>query len=350
MRRILAVVVAFFVLGSAGAYAVFSHTNVNLYVALNSWFTSDTQDLTMSLHASSAALRDEGMTDSSVRALGLPGVTTVELATTALNQIQARLQINSGGNSFDTSKIGISLTYGEATVVDLRLIDRILYVSSHIKDLPHEQPLLVAHRDIERATSSVGDTLPLVSHLLKTLLSGTPASLSLRRDTSLGALIDKEIDQEIPSQTPVSVDGAQKFIVDALRQSSTISGDGSDSTGKRYLLSIHVSTLATKLHTKVHDQNLEALEPYRTEIEKTLAHIRYTTKDTTFLMRFWAHNGTLKRMDVDISSFINVSNPQASLKTWAVSLEIVVGNEVAQKPDFSVDVTTELEPLLSLLS
>ena len=353
--KIIAGVVAVTVaLGGGAAYALFNNSNVNLYVALGSWFKSDVNDITISMQINPDALRRSGTTDSEIRALNLPGVTTVDALATGLGQAKIHLQTNKSSGTLADTNYAIALQYGSVNVADMRLVDRVLYLNSEVNKLPEVNPQVVTRAQVDDAKASVeqyGSFLgsdSFVVRLLNTVLAGDTASVSLKSDTELGKQIDKALAQVTAAPTPSlpATTELQKFVVDALRDSSTIANEGSDSTGNKFLLSVDLAKFGKKLQQGLKDVNLGALESNRQEIENALSQLIAKASNQSLQMRAWAASGNLKRIDLDLSQIINLSEPTASLKNWDIAMRLDIGNESPASPAKSVDYTSDIDSLL----
>ena len=340
-------------LGGGAAFALFNNSNVNLYVALDSWFKSDVIDTTISMQINPAALRRSGITDAEIRDLNFPGVTTADALATGLGQAKIHLQTNKSSGTLTDTNYAIALQYGPVNVADLRLVDRVLYLNSEVNKLPEVNPQVVTRAQVDDAKASIkqyGSFLgsdSFVVRLLNTVLAGDTASVSLKSDTELGKQIDKALDEATAAPTPSlsATTELQKFVVDALRDSSTITSEGSDSTGNKFLLSVDLSKFGKTLQQGLKEVNLGALESNRQEIENALSQLIAKASNQSLQMRAWAASGDLKRIDLDLSQIINLSEPTASLKNWDIAMRLDIGNESPAAPANSVDYTSDLNSL-----
>ena len=353
-KKIIAGVVAVTVaLGGGAAFALFNNSNVNLYVALGSWFKSDVNDITISMQINPDAMRRSGTTDAEIRALNLPGVTTVDDLAAGLGQSKIHLQTNKRSGTLADTNYAIALQYGSVNVADLRLVDRILYLNSEVNKLPDVRPQVVTRSQVDDAKASIeeyGSFLgsdSFVMRLLNTVLAGETASVSLKSDTVLGKQIDKALAEAAVAPTPSSpaTTELQKLVVDALRASSTIVSEGRDGTGNKFLLSVDLTKFGTSLQQGMKDVNLGALESNRQEIENALSELISKASNESLQMRAWAASGDLKRIDLDLSQIINLSEPAATLKNWDIALRMDIGNEPPSAPSSSVDYTEDVNSI-----
>jgi len=340
-------------LGGGAAFALFNNSNVNLYLALGSWFKSDVNDIKISMQINPDALRRSGTTDAEIRALNLPGVTTVEALATGLGQTKIHLQTNKSSGTLADTNYAIALQYGSVNVADMRLVDRVLYLNSEVNKLPEIDPQVVTRAQVNEAKANIeqyGSFLgsdSFVVRLLNTVLAGDTAAVSLKSDTELGKQIDKALAEVTAAPTPSfpATTDLQKFAIDALRDSSTITSEGNDRTGNKFLLSVDLSKFGKTLQQGLKDVNLGALESNRQEIENTLSQLIAKASNQSLQMRAWAASGDLKRIDLDLSQIINLSQPTASLKNWDIAVRLDIGNESPSAPANSVDYTSDIDSL-----
>ncbi|MCX6405015.1 MAG: hypothetical protein NTW81_05890, partial [Actinobacteria bacterium] len=142
-------------LGGGAAFALFNNSNVNLYVALGSWFKSDVNDIRISIQIDPDALRRSGITDAEIRDLNFPGVTTADALATGLGQAKIHLQTNKSSGTLTDTNYAIALQYGPVNVADLRLVDRVLYLNSEVNKLPEVNPQVVTRAQVDDAKASI---------------------------------------------------------------------------------------------------------------------------------------------------------------------------------------------------
>jgi hypothetical protein len=357
--KIIAAVVAVSVaVGAGAAYAMFNSSNVNLYVALGSWFKSDVIDTTVSIQINPDALRRSGASDSDVTSLNLPGVTTIEEFTTGLSQTRLHLQANKAGGNLNNSNLAVSLQYGSANVADLRLVDRVFYLSTDVNKLPEVTPQVVTRKQVDDAKTAVETYGTLLGSdsfavkLINTIIAGSPASISLKSDTALGKVLDQALAQATAQPVPSmpATTAVQQYVVDALKNSSTITSEGSDSTGNKFLLSVDLHKFAQAIQQGITTADLGVLETYRPQIEEALAQLLTETSGESLQMRAWADSGDLKRIDLDLSQLINLSDKTAQLNNWDVAMRLDIGNSAPAAPSNAVDFTPDFDSLYKGLS
>jgi hypothetical protein len=358
-KIIAGIVAATVAIGGGAAYAMFNTSNLNLYVSLGNWVNSGVADVAISLQVSPDAMKRGGTTDAEVKKMNLPGLTTVEDLATALGQTRIHVQSTSGGKGvgLDKSNIALALQYGSNNVIDLRVIDRMLYLSTGIKELPNVTPQVITQQKIDDVTTSINQYAGFLGKdsfavkLVNTLLSGQFASASLKKGTYFGDQLDKTLSSATaqPLPTDSSTSKAQQSIIDALKNSSSVTSDGSDSTGNRFLLTLNLQKFGKEMVQKIKTTDLGSLETYRTQIENSLSNLSLKATNQKLEARMWADSGTLKRMDLDLSQIINLSNSGATLKDWDVTLRMDIGESAPSAPSNSVDFTSDIDALMTSL-
>jgi len=356
--KAIAVSVAGVVLAtSAGAYAMYAKSNVNLYVALASWARSNVTDVALSINVKPSALSHIGASNTEITGMNFPGIVTAQDYSDALKQTRLHIQSSRGTASLEDTKIAISLEYGSASVADIRVIDRALYIQSDVNALPNVRPQVITQQQITESQDAIkafGDFLgsdSVIMRLVNAVMAGDAVSASFKKGTALGDLIDKQLVQATPSPgvDAASTDKISKLIIDSLKQSGTVASEGSDEIGHRFLLTIDLAKFADELVAQMQTINLGLLEPQRSDIELELSKLAILAKKHPLLVRMWAGSTDLKRMEVDLSQVINLSDPTAHLKSWDVSLVAEIGNQTPVAPSKSVDFTEDLNGLFSLL-
>jgi hypothetical protein len=357
--KAIAVSVAGIVLASsAGAYAMYSKSNVNLYVALASWARSDVTDVALSINVKPAALTRTGASDVEISGMNLPGIMTAQDYSDALRQTRLHIQSSRGTSNIDDAKFAISLEYGSASVADIRVIDRALYIQSDVSALPKVSPQVVTQRQItdsEDAIKAYGEFLgsdSFIMRLVNAVMAGDAVSASFKKGTALGDLMDQELAQATPTPgvDEASTDNISNLIIDSLKASGTVASEGSDEIGHRFLLTIDLSKFANEVVAQIRTIDLGLLDAQRDDIELELSKLAIVAKRHPLLVRMWAGSTDLKRMEVDLSQLINLSEPTARLESWDVSLVAEIGNQAPAAPPKSVDFTEELNALFTLIS
>lgn len=352
-KIIAGVVAATVAIGGGSAYALFNNSNVNLFVALNSWFKSDVIDTTISLQYKPEAMRSTGYTDQQIQDLELSGITTVEQFATALGQTSIHLQTNKSASKLEEMNYAIALQYGTANVADLRFVERVLYLRSDLAKLPEVTPQAVSQKQIDDLRETAKETGAYLGNdsvgvrLINTIISGETASVSLKSDTVLGKLLDQALvtatakpNPPVPGETQL-----QKLIVDSLKKASTITGEGRDSTGNKFLLTLDLGKFGEYLNQGIKTINLGIFEFNRKDIEDAIAELAPEAKGYSLQMRAWATRGSLKRLEFDLSPVINLSQPNATLKNWDIAMRMDIGNDSPSAPRNSVDFTPDINAL-----
>ena len=358
-KIIAGIVAATVAIGGGAAYALFNNSNLNLYVSLGNWVNSGVLDATISLQVTPDALKRGGTTDAEIRKMNLPGVTTVEDFATGLGQTRLHIQSNNKGSGTGLAKsnAAIALQYGNDNVLDVRVIDRILYISTGIKTLPQVSPQIITQQKIDETTAAINQYAAFlgsdsfVVKLVNTLLSGQFASMSLKPGTYFGDQLDKATSQATANPLPSGTASSQlqKDLIDALKNSSSVTSDGSDGTGNRFLLTLDMHKFAQQTMQSLKTADLGSLEMYRSQIEQTLSELAVKTTNQKLQARMWADSGTLKRMDLDLSQIINISDSNSKLQDWDVAVRMDIGQNNPSAPSNSFDFTSDIDSLMTAL-
>lgn len=355
--KAIAISVAGIVLASsAGAYAMYTKSNVGLYVALASWARADVTDVALSINVKPSALTRIGASNTEITGMNFPGIVTAQDYSDALKQTRLHIQSRRGSSSIDDAKLAISLEYGSASVADMRIIDRSLYVQSDVRALPTVSPQVVTQRQItdsKDAIKSYGEFLgsdSFVMRLLNAVMAGDAVSASFKKGTALGDLMDNQLAQANPAPgvDEASTDNISKLIIDSLKASCTRVSEGSDAIGNRFLLTIDLSKFANEVAAQVRTIDLGLLNAQRADIELELSKLAILAKNHPLLVHMWAGGTDLKRIEVDLSQLINLNEPTANLRSWDVSLVADIGNQAPVAPPKSVDFTEDLNALFTL--
>ena len=373
-KLIAASVVVALGFGGTAAYGVFTRSNLNLYVALGDLFKAKSLDATFSLNVAPSALK-RVLTDDEVRQQStLPGVTTVQDVADAVANVKIHIQSESKFNGtqslpsdLEKSRLAISVAYGDCDALDVRMIDRVLYLSTGVKSLPNVSPQIVSQQSVDDMVSTVKSYTSFLAQdslavrVTDTLLAGTPVSLNLQSSTTFGKQFDdalKETLTTLPSPAASSNSSLTNLLTDSLRTASTINNQGTDDTGSIYVLSLDTRQFgqtvlegldgidfSSVVSQAFSDQTEEAFK-------RSMSTLAAQQTAKTVKVKMWVASSELKRIDFDLSQVINVSNYSGNdryrLKDWDVVLRIDLGKESATAPSNSVDFTKDFEALMNL--
>lgn len=350
-KAIIASVVsgAIVIAGVVGVTAFKAKPEIRLVTALSNLFGDKNVEMGFSVQMTPEFMLATGMTDADVAEMGRPGITTVSDAATALGLMELRISNFDESSTDDKLSSRLELAYGDQSVIDLTLIDRVLYLSTDAATLPQQSPQLVTQDEVDgvmSALSMYSMMAPQLSGAIEALTTGEAVSLNFEKGSALGDAFDQYLDSTKDSAlSSNTLDEFKTANGNALRNSASVLSKGSDETGDVFILSIDIYEYLKQMETPLMDLAKNQLDilgtPIPNESKKYLKQIKQF-KGKSLNIKTWLDGDNLVRLEVDLTQFIDEAK---GLDAWSAAIRMNIGEANIVAPTNSYDIT---EDLLSL--
>lgn len=347
-RAIIASVVAGVVLiaGVVGVTAFRARPDVRLVTALSNLFGDKNVEMGFSVQMTPEFMTAMGMTDSDVAEMGRPGIQTVSDAATALGLMELRIASIDESPTDQKLSGSVQLAYGEKSVIDMTLIDRVLYMSTDAMTLPQQSPQLVTQDEVDGVMSALSfysSMAPQLSGAIDALTTGKPVSINFEKGSSLGDSFDEYVKStEESAMSSKALDSLKEANGNALRNSATVLSKGSDETGDIFILSIDIYEYLKAMKAPLMDLANEELSILGTDLssksKEYMAGIK-EFKGKTLDIKTWLSGDNLVRLEIDLTQFIEEA---AGLNSWSAAIRMNVGEANIVPPTDSYDITQDL--------
>lgn len=347
-RAIIASVVAgaLVIAGVVGVTAFKSRPDVRLVTALSNLFGDKNVEMGFSVQMSPEFMEAMGMTDSDVAAMGRPGIQTVSDAATALGLMELRIANMDESPSDDKLSTAIKLVYGDKSIMDMTLINRVLYMSTQAMELPEQSPQLITQSEVDEAMGALSfysSMAPQLSGAIDALTTGQPVSLNFEKGTSLGDAFDEYLKStEDGATSSKMLDEFKEANGSALRDSATVLSKGSDSTGDVFVLSIDIYKYLKAMKTPLMKLAKEELSVLGTDLsgesKEFLKGIK-EFKGKTLDIKTWLNGDNLVRLEIDLTQFVEEA---AGLNSWSAAIRMNIGDANIVAPENPYDITQDL--------
>lgn len=320
------------VIGGA-SFALASNPSVKLIRAMGATFGSGNLDVTTSIQVTSEYIEATGFVVDET----LPGIQSPADAAAAINQ--AKLRVISLDS--ELPKFGIEVTYGDADLLGLYMIEKKMYFWSDISDLPNQRPAIVEQ-------NSIDEIVPVVEFLfggedwISSLLGGQPMMVDFAANPDLNKVYDENLAPSLNSASSENQSQISGELVNALRDSVSVEADGSDDIGERMLLKIDGDKFGPA------SQNLFAdaaagLNASKADIEKAKKQWVNGLKGKELNARIWLKDGKVARIQVDLANFVESSE----FEPWAVVVQMDFQEPVLEAPTNAFDLTEQAAALIN---
>ena len=345
-KAIIASVVAgvLVVAGVVGVTAFKAKPEIRLVTALSNLFGDKNVEMGFSVQMTPEFMNAMGMTDADVASMGRPGITTVTEAATALGLMELRISNLDESSTDEKLSSRIQLAYGSKSVIDLSLIDRVLYLSTDAKTMPEQSPQLITQTEVDGVMSALNmysSMAPQLSGAINAITSGTPVSINFEKGSMLGDAFDEYMNStEDSALSSKFLDEFKDANGNALRNSATVLSKGSDETGDIFILSIDLSKYVSEMKTpikKLIKENLSAFgtTPTSADLNAAVKELKGKSLD----IKTWLDGDNLVRLEVDLTQFVAEDK---NLNAWSASIRMNIGNANIVVPADAYDITDDL--------
>lgn len=347
-RAIIASVVAGAVLiaGVVGVTAFRSRPDVRLVTALSNLFGDKDVEMGFSIQMTPDFMTAIGMTDADVAAMGRPGITTVADASTALGLMELRVSTYDESPNDDQLSSALSLAYGGKNVLDLTLVNRVLYMSTDALTLPEQSPQLVTQDEVNgvmEAMNLYASLAPQLSGAIDSLTTGQPVAINFEKGTKLGDAFDENMKSTEDSALNSKVlDEFKDANGSALRNSATVLSKGSDSTGDVFVLSIDIYKYLKAMKAPILNLAQDQLDVLGNDISRESKEFMKSIKQfkgKSLDIKTWLVGDNLVRMEIDLTQFLDDA---AELDAWSAAIRINVADSNIVAPESFYDITQDL--------
>ena len=338
--------------GVVGVNAFRNKPEVRLATAFSNLFNDKDISVGVSMQMTPEFLAASGMTDTQVQDMGRPGITTVEDAAKALGLVELRISNYDLSATDDKLSSELQLMYGDKSVIDLSLINRVLYLSTDAMTLPDQSPQLVTQAEIDGVMSALqmyASFAPQLSGAIDAMTTGKAVALRFEKGTPLGDAFDQYTQESQKSAlNSKTIDAFKDANTTAIRNSATIKVvDNSDDESQLLAidLSIDMYKYMKEMEKPLTELAKDQLEVLGTDISGTsknyLKEIK-SLKGKTLNIRTWIDDSNeFSRIDIDLSGLAADLNADK----WDVVVRIHFTPSDIQVPADYYDLT---EDLLSL--
>ncbi len=345
-KAIIASVVAgvLVVAGVVGVTAFKAKPEIRLVTALSNLFGDKNVEMGFSVQMTPEFMNAMGMTDADVASMGRPGITTVTEAATALGLMELRISNLDESSTDEKLSSRIQLAYGSKSVIDLSLIDRVLYLSTDAKTMPEQSPQLITQTEVDGVMSALNmyaSMAPQLSGAINAITSGTPVSINFEKGSMLGDAFDEYMKStEDTALSSKFLDEFKDANGNALRNSATVLSKGSDETGDIFILSIDLSKYVSEMKTpikKLIRENLSAFgtTPTNADLNAAVKELKGKSLD----IKTWLDGDNLVRLEVDLTQFVAEDK---NLNAWSASIRMNIGDANIVAPADAYDITDDL--------
>lgn len=345
-KAIIASVVAgvLVVAGVVGVTAFKAKPEIRLVTALSNLFGDKNVEMGFSVQMTPEFMNAMGMTDADVASMGRPGITTVTEAATALGLMELRISNLDESSTDEKLSSRIQLAYGSKSVIDLSLIDRVLYLSTDAKTMPEQSPQLITQTEVDGVMSALNmyaSMAPQLSGAINAITSGTPVSVNFEKGSLLGDAFDEYMKStEDTALSSKFLDEFKDANGSALRNSATVLSKGSDETGDIFILSIDLSKYVSEMKTpikKLIRENLSAFgtTPTNADLNAAVKELKGKSLD----IKTWLDGDNLVRLEVDLTQFVAEDK---NLNAWSASIRMNIGDANIVAPADAYDITQDL--------
>lgn len=345
-KAIIASVVAgvLVVAGVVGVTAFKAKPEIRLVTALSNLFGDKNVEMGFSVQMTPEFMNAMGMTDADVASMGRPGITTVSEAATALGLMELRISNLDESSTDEKLSSRIQLAYGSKSVIDLSLIDRVLYLSTDAKTMPEQSPQLITQTEVDGVMSALNmyaSMAPQLSGAINAITSGTPVSINFEKGSLLGDAFDEYMkSSEDSALSSKFLDEFKDANGNALRNSATVLSKGSDETGDIFILSIDLAKYVSEMKTpikKLIKENLSAFgtTPTDADLNAAIKELKGKSLD----IKTWLDGDNLVRLEVDLTQFVAEDK---NLNAWSASIRMNIGDANIVAPADAYDITDDL--------
>jgi hypothetical protein len=335
---------ALVIAGVVGVTAFKAKPEIRLVTALSNLFGDKNVEMGFSVQMTPEFMNAMGMTDADVASMGRPGIANVSDAATALGLMELRISNLDESSTDEKLSSRVQLAYGSKSVIDLTLIDRVLYLSTDAMTLPEQSPQLITQSEVDgvmSALSMYASLAPQLSDAINALTSGAPVSVNFEKGTTLGDAFDEYIKSTEESAL------SSKFLDDfkdangtALRNSATVLSKGSDETGDIFILSIDLSKYVSEMKTpikKLIKENLSVFgtTPTDADLDTAVKELKGKSLD----IKTWLDGDNLVRLEIDLTQFVASDK---NLNAWSAAIRMNIGDANIVKPADAYDITEDL--------
>lgn len=347
-KTIIASVVAgaLVIAGAVGVTAFKARPDVRLVTALSNLFGDKNVEMGFSVQMTPEFMTEMGMTDADVAEMGRPGISTVADAATALGLMELQVSTFDESPTDDNLSSALRLAYGEKTVLDLTLIDRVLFMSTDAMTLPDQSPQLVTQDEIDgvmEAMTLYASLAPQLSGPIESLTTGKPLAINFEKGSTLGDAFDEYIKSTEDSAMSSKVfEELKEANATALRNSATVLSKGSDTTGDIFILSIDIYEYLKAMKAPVLKLAKDQLDVLGTDISAESKEFMKSIKQfkgKSLDIKTWLSGDKLVRMDIDLTQFIDEG---AGLDSWSAAIRINIGEANITAPKNYYDMTDDL--------
>ena len=330
--------------GVVGVTAFKAKPEIRLVTALSNLFGDKNVEMGFSVQMTPEFMNAMGMTDADVASMGRPGITTVTEAATALGLMELRISNLDESSTDEKLSSRIQLAYGSKSVIDLSLIDRVLYLSTDAKTMPEQSPQLITQTEVDGVMSALNmyaSMAPQLSGAINAITSGTPVSINFEKGSMLGDAFDEYMkSSEDSALSSKFLDEFKDANGNALRNSATVLSKGSDETGDIFILSIDLSKYVSEMKTpikKLIKENLSAFgtTPTSADLNAAVKELKGKSLD----IKTWLDGDNLVRLEVDLTQFVAEDK---NLNAWSASIRMNIGNANIVVPADAYDITDDL--------
>lgn len=335
---------ALLIAGVVGVTAFKAKPEIRLVTALSNLFGDKNVEMGFSVQMTPEFMSAMGMTDADVASMGRPGITTVSDAATALGLMELRISNLDESSSDDKLSSRLQLAYGSKSVLDMTLIDRVLYMSTDAMTLPEQSPQLITQSEADEVMSTLSlysSMAPQMSGAINALTSGSPVSINFEKGTTLGDAFDEfNKTNEESAVSSKFLDEFKDANGTALRNSATVLSKGSDQVGDIFILSIDLASYFSEMKTpikKFFKENLSVLgaSPTNADLNEAVKELKGKTLD----IKTWLDGDNLVRLEIDLTQFVAADK---NLNAWSAAIRMNIGDANIVKPADAYDITQDL--------
>ena len=345
-----AVAGALVIAGVVGVNAFRNKPEIRLASAFANLFNDKDISVGVTVHMTPEFLASNGMTDAQVQAMGRPGIATVEDASKALGLMEIRVDNYDLSSSDDKLSSEFQILYGDKAVIDLSLIDRVLFLSTDAMTLPEQSPQLVTQEEIDGVMSALqmyASFAPQLSGAIDALTTNKAVALRFDKGTPLGDAFDEYLKNS--QDTGLNTQFIEDFKdanTEALKQSATVTvvkNDAASSQGITTLdLSIDLYKYMKAMKKPLQDLAKEQLSVLGSDIsgssKEYLAGIK-ELKGKTLDLRTWINGSNeFSRIDIDLSGLSSDLNADK----WDVVIRMHFNPSNIEVPTNYYDLTDDL--------
>lgn len=347
-RAMIASVVAgaIVVAGVVGVTAFRARPDVRLVTALSNLFGDKDVEMGFSVQMTAEFMTEMGMTDSDVAAMGRPGITTVNDAATALGLMELRVATFDESPTDDKLASALSLAYGDQSVLDLTLIDRVLYMSTDAMTLPEQSPQLVTQEEVDgvmSALSMYSAMAPQLAGPINALTTGEAVAINFEKGSTLGDAFDEYIKStEDSAMSSKALEELREANGTALRNSATVISKGSDSTGDIFILSIDIYEYLKAMKKPVLNLAKSQMDVLGTDVSSSSKEFMKSIsefKGKTLDIKTWLDGDNLVRLEIDLTQFIEEAK---GMNSWSAAIRINIGDANIVAPENYYDMTQDM--------